>query len=412
MQHANFASELILTPSVSVQSNSFVSGSTAYSQPAAIIQALSSAAKVNPIDSKDAFASAQVRNPACGCHQIPLISVCAQVTQWLHFALSEAAVAPTAVSDVDKQLATSSYLAGQSLTVADVTTFVALHPAFVQASPSQQAAKPHLHRWCAQVQAELIAAGVEVPQPPIPAPARVFKYDIASGAAAAAAPAAAPAAAAAAGGKKKAADAKAPAAAAAAAPAAGGKATKKKEKKEKKKGGEAAPAAAAVDTLIHKCEFKVGTITKVWNHPEADKLYCEEVDCGEGEVRQIASGLRDFIPIEQMQGARVLVFANLKPRPLKGFTSNGMVLCASAPGKTSVEFVIPPEGVPNGEVVTFEGHTLEAGSTNFMAKKKVPEKVLPDLKLSPEGVAMWRDIPFMTSKGAVTAPTLKEGNVG
>ncbi len=306
-------------------------------------------------------------------------------------------------------------MAGQALTVADVTTFVALHSAFSQATPTQQAAKPHLHRWCAQVQAELIAAGVEIPQPPIPAPARVFKFDVPSAAAAPAA--AAPAAAAGAGsGKaaKKAADAKAPAAAAADAPPAGGKASKKKEKKEKKKGGDggAAAPAAGGDTLIHKCEFKVGTITKVWNHPEADKLYCEEVDCGEGEVRQIASGLRDFMTLEQMQGARVLVFANLKPRPLKGFTSNGMVLCASAPGKSSVEFVIPPEGVPNGEVVTFEGHPLEAGSTNFMAKKKVPEKVLPDLKLSPEGVAMWRDIPFMTSKGPVTAPTLKEGTVG
>jgi len=399
---------------VSVQTNSFVSGSTTYSQPAAIIQALTSATKVNPIDAKDAFASAQVRTIEFCALQIPLISACsAQVTQWLHFALSDAAAAPTAVSDVDKQLATSSYLAGQSLTVADVTTFVALHPAFVQASPTQQAAKPHLHRWCAQVQAELTSAGVEVPQPPIPAPARVFKYDIATGTAAAAAAAPAPAASGV-GDKKKAADAKPPAAAAAAAPAAGGKASKKKDKKEKKKGGDAAaaPAAAAVDTLIHKCEFKVGTITKVWNHPEADKLYCEEVDCGEVEVRQIASGLRDFMTLEQMQGARVLVFANLKPRPLKGFTSNGMVLCASAPGKTSVEFVIPPEGVPNGEVVTFEGHPLEAGSTNFMAKKKVPEKVLPDLKLSPEGVAMWRDVPFMTTKGAVTAPTLKEAAVG
>jgi aminoacyl tRNA synthase complex-interacting multifunctional protein 1 len=193
-----------------------------------------------------------------------------------------------------------------------------------------------------------------------------------------------------------------------------GRRPEKDKKKDTKAGGGAATAAApaATDTLIHKCEFKVGTITKVWNHPEADKLYCEEVDCGEGEVRQIASGLRDFMTLEQMQGARVLVFANLKPRPLKGFTSNGMVLCASAPGKTSVEFVIPPEGVPNGEVVSFEGHALEAGSTNFMAKKKVPEKVLPDLKLSPAGVAMWRDIPFMTSKGPVVAPTLKEAAVG
>ena len=33
---------------------------------------------------------------------------------------------------------------------------------------------------------------------------------------------------------------------------------------------------------ICKLEFKVGVITKVWEHPEADKLYCEEIDVGEG----------------------------------------------------------------------------------------------------------------------------------
>jgi len=27
---------------------------------------------------------------------------------------------------------------------------------------------------------------------------------------------------------------------------------------------------------ICKLEFKVGVITKVWNHPNADKLYCED----------------------------------------------------------------------------------------------------------------------------------------
>ena len=41
---------------------------------------------------------------------------------------------------------------------------------------------------------------------------------------------------------------------------------------------------------ICKLEFKVGQITKVWVHPDADKLYCEEIDVGEKDgPRQIAS---------------------------------------------------------------------------------------------------------------------------
>ena len=64
---------------------------------------------------------------------------------------------------------------------------------------------------------------------------------------------------------------------------------------------------------ILKLEFKVGLITKVWTHPDADKLYCEEIDCGEqGGPRQIASGLRKHYTESEMLGKRVLVVANLK----------------------------------------------------------------------------------------------------
>jgi tRNA-binding EMAP/Myf-like protein len=79
-----------------------------------------------------------------------------------------------------------------------------------------------------------------------------------------------------------------------------------------------APAAVVVDRDlpdICKLEFKVGLITKVWIHPDADKLYCEEIDCGEaGGPRQIASGLRKHYGEEDMLGKRVLVVANLKVR--------------------------------------------------------------------------------------------------
>jgi aminoacyl tRNA synthase complex-interacting multifunctional protein 1 len=37
----------------------------------------------------------------------------------------------------------------------------------------------------------------------------------------------------------------------------------------------------------------------------------------------------------------VLVMVNLKPRPLAGFPSNGMVVCASNADHTQVELLIP-----------------------------------------------------------------------
>ena len=34
----------------------------------------------------------------------------------------------------------------------------------------------------------------------------------------------------------------------------------------------------------------VGKIVKVWEHPDSDKLWCESIDVGEAEPRQILSG--------------------------------------------------------------------------------------------------------------------------
>merc|ERR1712127_867518 len=81
---------------------------------------------------------------------------------------------------------------------------------------------------------------------------------------------------------------------------------KKKEKDEKptesKESKETSHTAVSIDPLdtyegpaITSLDIRVGRITKVWEHPEADKLYCEEIDLGEESPRQIASGLRPYM---------------------------------------------------------------------------------------------------------------------
>jgi len=94
------------------------------------------------------------------------------------------------------------------------------------------------------------------------------------------------------------------------------KQNKKKEKKPKKAANapKKKPAANLDQPDICKLEFKVGVITKVWVHPDADKLYCEEIDCGEAEPRRIASGLRLHYTEDEMMGQRLLVVSNLKVR--------------------------------------------------------------------------------------------------
>jgi tRNA-binding EMAP/Myf-like protein len=48
-------------------------------------------------------------------------------------------------------------------------------------------------------------------------------------------------------------------------------------------------------------DIRVGKIIWVENNTQADKLYNEKVDIGDGEPRDIASGLREHIPIEGMK---------------------------------------------------------------------------------------------------------------
>ena len=68
---------------------------------------------------------------------------------------------------------------------------------------------------------------------------------------------------------------------------------------------------------------------------DSEKLYLEKIDLGEGKLRQIGSGVRKCISIEEMtKDAFCIVFANLKERPLAGNPSHGMVLCASSGDKS------------------------------------------------------------------------------
>ena len=118
----------------------------------------------------------------------------------------------------------------------------------------------------------------------------------------------------------------------------------KKDKKEKKPKQKKAQEPAAEEenkefANFVKCDFRVGRITDCWVHPESDKLYCEKIDIGEGESRQIGSGLQLDVPLADMTGL-VVVFANLKPKKLGGYDSHGMVMCGHPDDKRS--FIIRP----------------------------------------------------------------------
>lgn len=166
---------------------------------------------------------------------------------------------------------------------------------------------------------------------------------------------------------------------------------------------------------ITALDIRVGRITRVWEHPEAEKLYCEEIDVGEDEPRQIASGLRPYMKAEDMVSRKVLVLCNLKARKLVGFPSHGMVLCASNADHTDVKFVNPPIDAKIGERVTvpdfdFEGEEAQPYAENAVGKKKIFEKLAPFLVTNKYGVPEFLGRPFMTSAGVCTS-AISEGTV-
>jgi len=201
---------------------------------------------------------------------------------------------------------------------------------------------------------------------------------------------------------------------------------KKKTEKESKQGdapAEAATAAAApTDPLesyegppITALDIRVGRITKVWEHEEADKLYCEEIDVGEDDPRQVASGLRPYMNKEDIEGRHVLVLCNLKARKMVGFPSHGMVLCASNEDHSEVKFVSPPVDAKVGERITipdidFEGEEAQPFAENKIGKKKVFEKLAPHLVTNDYGTPEFMGRPFLTSAGVCTSP-IAGGNV-
>ena len=188
---------------------------------------------------------------------------------------------------------------------------------------------------------------------------------------------------------------------------------KKKAKKPKKKKSPppaVEEAAAAID--ISKLDIRVGEIVEAWEHEDADKLFCEKINVGEDEPREIASGLRAYYKAEDLVGRRVCVLANLKKRKLVGFPSHGMVLCASTEDGSQVVFVDPPADAAIGERVACEGFQGDPATENQVGKKKILDIVFPDLKTDGDGVAAYKGVPLTAGSGKCIAESgLANANV-
>jgi aminoacyl tRNA synthase complex-interacting multifunctional protein 1 len=147
----------------------------------------------------------------------------------------------------------------------------------------------------------------------------------------------------------------------------------------------------------------------VTDHPNSDKLIKIEVDIGNGEVKKVCAGLKQYIakvrplalisrtvPLnliiaflkilavaymikactsfslqEELQGSLVCVIVNLKAAKLGGEPSEAMILAADAPSPSSpneeiVKPLVPPAGSKPGDQVFLEGTPQHPAQSHAM----------------------------------------------
>ena len=100
-----------------------------------------------------------------------------------------------------------------------------------------------------------------------------------------------------------------------------------------------------------KVEIRVAEVKEVERIEGSDKLLRFRLDAGDGEDRQILSGIAKFYPNEQeLVGKKLQIVANLKPRKMmKKYVSQGMILSAEHGDQLTVLTVDP--SVPNGSII-------------------------------------------------------------
>ncbi len=103
-----------------------------------------------------------------------------------------------------------------------------------------------------------------------------------------------------------------------------------------------------------KVEIRAGKIVSAEKIPETDKLlklvvdFAEKDELGNAKPRQIVSGIALKFPDPAvLVGITCMFVANLEPRMIRGFESNGMLFAVSTP-EGNFSLLEPNDTIPPG----------------------------------------------------------------
>ncbi|MDD9175369.1 tRNA-binding protein [Aliivibrio finisterrensis] len=96
-----------------------------------------------------------------------------------------------------------------------------------------------------------------------------------------------------------------------------------------------------------KLDIRVGKITDVKRHENADKLYIVQINVGEQSLQTVTS-LVPYYTEDELLGKQVVVLCNLAKAKMRGETSECMLLCAETEDESESVLLTPERLMPAG----------------------------------------------------------------
>ena len=95
-----------------------------------------------------------------------------------------------------------------------------------------------------------------------------------------------------------------------------------------------------------KVEIILGTVMGAEEVEGSDKLYRLKVDFGEEKVRNVFSGIKKYVSVDEIVGKQFPFVTNLEPRKMMGDYSEAMILAGSE--RETLALMSPTKALPNG----------------------------------------------------------------
>ncbi|SCV00050.1 LANO_0F04962g1_1 [Lachancea nothofagi CBS 11611] len=124
--------------------------------------------------------------------------------------------------------------------------------------------------------------------------------------------------------------------------------------------------------------LRIGYASDVKYHPNSDKMYISRIQVSEGTpddpeliVRQVCSGLREYVPLDELKGRLLVIVDNMKKCKLRGEFSEAMVLCGDDSAQNIVEPCSPVRSSRSliGKHVVLKGRTNEPTTRRIKASE-------------------------------------------